>query len=413
MKLSQTDKGIEWLRLFDVDDQGDAACLIDKIKFVENRMLLSGLKERIIERAEQVGGKIGLYAEREVVDRYKEVMPLFHQKETDKGHLRAYGDSLAIPMPTELGSEGVIGSLITQLYRERPDVFFHHPAPNIIRDEKIQSFFLVTDLIGSGGQASSYLSALWKVASVKSWASLSWMNFEVIAYSGTERGLAVVQNHRSKPVVSIVLTCPTIDSCFTKEQATRIKKLCCKKDPIKSDPVASLGFGGAGALIGFEHGCPNNAPRILHQNKKNRWSPLFPKRVTLDFGLFFGSQSNQENLIAQLKRMNEMRLANGDYVASSAEGMTLVLVLAALRKGPRFDEAISRKTGLTIPEIKAFLDSLLKWGWIDDQRRLTKDGHSQLNHLRNEATQNKEGVSSDLESIYYPQQLRVPVESSS
>jgi len=420
IKLSQTNKGIEWIKQFDVEDQENAASLIDQIKLVDNQKLLSELHSMIVSRADCIGGRVGLYAEREVeLDGNKNPKGLFKQ-ELKNDQLRAFGEGPSLTIPTidghiEVGSEGVIANLITQLCRISPEMFYNHPRPDLIRDKKIQSFFLITDFIGSGGHIRDYLSAVWRVASVKSWASLKLMKFEVIAYSAVEQGIASIRRHNCSPHVSINFTCPTIDAVFAQQDAEKIKDLCVKKDPIKKDPVKSLGYEGAGALIAFDHGCPNNVPRILYQSKKNKdWKPLFPKRVTLEVNSIFGVNNDRLNLSQRLSKMNEKRLAGGNWIEKTHEdNRALVLVLVALRKAPRLDEAISRKTGLTIPEIKIIIEVMTRWGWLNDKRYLTDEGNNQLKYMRNMKGEKEPMLSTGSGIPYYPHQLRAPNESSS
>jgi len=419
-ELSQTDEGINWIKQFDSDDQDVAVSLIDHMRLVAHKELFSELENLIVQRAKIVGGRIGLYAEREMkMDSEKEPLPLFEQRVINS-HLRAYGkgplpiEPIDQSKPPEVGSEGLVSNLITQLCRKHSDIFFHHPGPDRIREKKIKSFFLVADFIGSGKRARNYLSAAWKVASVKSWDSFKLMKLEVVAFSGTERGVSLVEKHQSEPTVSLVLACPTVETEFDEEDARLVRGLCIKYDPIKRDLIESLGFRGTGALIAFAHGCPNNVPRILHKSsKRTNWAPLFPQRVTSEVNSIFGEQYDNKILLKRLQRMHETQLANGEwYDQTDDDGRLLVLLLASLKKGPRFNDAISRNTGLTIPEIKIFISKLTEWGWINDDRRLTNDGHKELSYVRG-----KKGFSKVLPSVpeesYYPQQLRAPRGASS
>jgi hypothetical protein len=115
---------------------------------------------------------------------------------------------------------------------------------------------LVTDFIGTGKQASTYIEAAWRIWSVKSWCSRRQFRFEVVAYSGTEKGCSEVRHHAASPEVRIVTPCPTIETVFDPVRAKRIKDLCERHDPVSRDPIASLGYGGVGALLAFAHGCP-------------------------------------------------------------------------------------------------------------------------------------------------------------
>lgn len=88
----------------------------------------------------------------------------------------------------EVGSEGLIAQLITELCRLPRSPFLNHPGPDEIRKRKVRRFIVLTDLIGSGRRARDYLEAAWQVRSVRSWSSLRLLRFEVLAYATTDHG---------------------------------------------------------------------------------------------------------------------------------------------------------------------------------------------------------------------------------
>lgn len=312
VKLSETDAGIAWLKQFDVDDQATAANLIDTMLLVSRDEFFERLRELILERSSQVNGRIGLYAEREIRKNRGILNRLFKE---NRG--RACGTGPAPVQPThvyapQVGSEGLVAWLITDLCREHPHRFLNHPGPDQIRRRKAHAFFLITDFIGSGTRACNYLQAAWRVASVKSWSSLHLLLFEVVAYSATDAGHSALKAHPSHPSVSLVIPCPTIESEFDSLAVDRIRSLCIRYDPIDHKPVEALGFGGAGALIAFAHGCPNNAPRILHKKstrKSTRWKPLFPARVTASTRALFGDRRDDATLTSLAMRKRPKRLS--------------------------------------------------------------------------------------------------------
>ena len=417
LKLSQTGKGIDWLKQFDPDDQGDAAKLIDHMRLVSHQEFAEQLQSLIIERAKAVDGPIGLYAEREI-RKWKGVPNRLFKEQRGNKNRRAYGVGPQPVSPTKaydpkVGSEGIVAWLITQLCNREPKLFLNHPGPDAIRKNRIRTCFLVTDFVGSGTRVINYLSAAWRIFSVKSWVSYKLFKFEVVAFSGTDKGVSKVEKHRCRPSISLVQSCPTIETVFKDEEAERIRQICIAYDPERSDLIDSLGFLGTGALIAFAHSCPNNTPRLLHKSGK-RWFPLFPARVTGEVSSVFEDRRDKDSLIDRLQRMNENRLASGEWFEqASKDGRSLILLLAALRKSPRFDEALSRNTGLTIPEIKIFIHALNEWKWIDDDRCLTDDGYKQLRYIRNIKATTQEVLSSVSEGLYYPQQLRAPRNASS
>jgi len=184
--------------------------------------------------------------------------------------------------------------------------------------------------------------------------------------------------------------------------------VCVRYDPLDHDPKEALGFGGSGALIAFGHGCPNNAPRILHRTGR-RWSPLFPGRVTARAVAVFGDRRDDDTLIKRLTRLREKRLKRGRWLTkTSVEGRLMVLLLAAVRRGPRFDEALARKTSLTIPEVHALVKKAAKWRWIDERRRLTDMGFGQLIYVR-ALRESAPALPPEPEAPYYPTSLRPPI----
>lgn len=410
-RLSDTEAAIRWLRQFEAGDQNDAVALIDAMVLVNHADFTSRLRELVIKRARSVRGRIALYAEREIRKRGKTPEPLFEES-LKKGPRHAFGPG---PAPVqmkrgsaEVGSEGLIAQFITELCREYPSDFFNHPGPDKIRKNAIRAFVLITDFIGSGRRSKLYLDAAWQVASVRSWWSYKLLQFQVLAYSATDEGRATLKEHPCRPTVEIVVPCPTIATEFKQPVANRMREMCVRLDPIDRDSKEALGFGGAGALIAFAHGCPNNAPRILHKKTKD-WLPLFPGRATAQTRAIFGDLRNLETLKKRLTRLGEKRLARGEWIRrTSHEGRLMILFLAAARTSPRFDEALARKTGLTIPELNALVANASKSGWIDSERRLTDTGFGQLKHAR--ALRSIVPVlPADPEDPYYPKSLRPPV----
>ena len=417
-KLSETEEGIRWIKQFREDDQLLGCYLLDAITLVGHEEFIAGLRQLIIGEFKNVNGVVALFAEREVKRGKNKVPHRLYKEPYTKKNRRAYGMGPQPVQPTKnydlkIGSEGIVSWLVSELCIEFPEKFVCHPSPDQIRKKKIRKFVLVTDLIGSGNRACEYLESAWRVASVKSWNSLKYLSFSVIAYSGTGLGIRNVKNHNTNPTICLVKPCPTIDSEFDIEKSIRIKSLCIYYDPVDNDSIESLGYKGSSALISFSHGCPNNMPRILHKHRKNIWEPLFPKRRTSALRHIFGEKDNSNELKKRLDRLHETKLAKGYWINKvSKEGQKMLIFLAALRRGPRFSEAIARKTGLTIPEIKILSKKAKQWGWVTESQYLTEVGKGQLSHAR-------KIIDSDVENeeenklTYFPKSLRAPIIVSS
>jgi hypothetical protein len=378
---------------------------------VSHDAFFDGMRDLVLERAEAHNGKIGLYAEREI-RAYKGVPNRLFRERPTKGSLRAHGGGPRPIQPTrtydpEVGSEGLVAWLITELCRQYRRKFASHPGPDEIRNGRIRAFFLLTDFIGSGRRASTYMSAAWRVASVKSWHSGSLLRSEVIAYSGTKAGVEKVRKHPFVQEAHLVMPCPTVFSEFDGERLEAIKALCTEYDPIKADLTSSLGYQGVGALVAFAHGCPNNVPRILNCAGKT-WVPLFPKRVTAASRQHFKRRRSVEFDAAYLQAMGQQRLAESPMLSRMTEnGRALILVLGALRRGPRVDEAIAARTGLSTVEVRSLVSLGYRVGWIDRRRHVTNSGINQLDHARMKLKAYGPLLPEPKEP-YYPTSLRVP-----
>ncbi len=409
-KFSEHSEAIKWLSQFSASDQSDAIELLDALNLISRDAFADGLSNLVVEVSQTIDGPVGLYIEREVPKQKGVPNRLF--KESRTKHKRAYGNGPNIIQPLseyaqEVGSEGLVGEICTELHRTDRKKFYVNPGPTQIRKQKIRAFVLVTDFIGSGARATDYLNAAWRLGSVKSWASLKYLNFHVVSFSGTASGIGKVQAHNSSPNLHQVLSCPTIDSAFDAEVAQRIKILCRKYSPVGRADEDALGFKGSGGLIAFAHGAPNNLPQILHKEGPG-WDPLFPGRSTSKVRSVFGEEPDEHSIAIRLQKLKESGIANSGWLSrKSKDGRSLILLMIALKKAPRFDDVLSRETGLTIPEIKSFVELLESWGWIDDTRRLTGEGFKQIRYARKTRKSPNTIPNEELE-YYYPKSLRMP-----
>lgn len=418
-RLSETTEGISWVDQFRPEDQRLACSLLNSLALIEHDELVSAIQDLISYVARNSNGVIGIFAEREIRRGKGGIPNALYEQPRRKKNRRAFGQGPQpvkpkLPYDMSVGSEGIIAWLVTDICKQHPGKFISHPSPDQIRKKKVRHFMLVTDMIGSGRRAYEYLNSAWKVASVKSWKSLGLIDFTVVSYTGTEAGISFSKSHKTKPEVRIARSCPTIFTEFDKNKVEKLRSLCIHYDPIDHDRTESLGYRGSEALVVFSHGCPNNVPRLLFKNgKRKSWKPMFPNRGTVASQNAFNSVKGESELRRKLARMNEVRLSRGDWMSLfSDEAKSMVLVLAAIRKGPRQSEAISRKTGLNIILINILLENANQWGWINANRRLTSIGKGQLNYARrvSEAPENSEKT---VKEHYFPKLLRGPVDVSS
>lgn len=403
---------LTWLRQFGTDE-AIAQKLLERLRFVSADEFRDGMTSLILERAGAGSTPIALYAERHI--RLQRGRPDRLFKEQGKVR-RAYG---AGPEPVraehrgrpQTGSEGIVANLITQVGRKHRSRCFDHPGPDTIRSKKVRRFVLVTDFLGSGTQASRYLDAAWRVASVKSWTSGKFLSFEVLCFSATNDGLSKVRAHPSKPMVFQVEACPTL-STYAPFEGPDLLELCRRYGPTDSETsIPRLGYGETGALIAFAHGVPNNAPRLIFAKGK-RWQPLFEARVTAQAALD-RHEKRDAKIIERFKILGESELARLDKLpAADIEIYRTALVLAALKKSPRTVEIVSARTGLRLSDCVNALHRVRAAGWIDSTNRLTEQAYVELEYLR-ARYEPPALVPRTAKSLYCPMQLRAPEESFS
>jgi hypothetical protein len=418
-----------WLQQFRLGDRSlakqlrEAFCLVSRDDFIDH------MRTMLISEANRTDGAVALYAERELGHRHGKPHRLF--KEVRKTPRRAYGAAgPAAVKPTKsydpsVGSEGIVAQMISELCHEFPKKFINHPGPEQIRRKQVRSFWVVTDLVGSGDRARRYIEAAWLVRSVRSWWSGRLIKFSVMAYSATESGDRYVSRHPCHPKVHIVLPCPTIDTTFSKPVAEQMKRLCTAYNPTDGEPGhgpwgwsgPSLGYGSAGALLVFAHGAPNNVPLIFHKaskNKNNPWTPLFPARVSAGIGKDeFGIGLTTEKINARLNNLGQQTLAKSNAIMkSNIPTAHIFLILGALSRPPRLnDRVLAGRTGLPTHELTRLLRVMTAHGWIDSQRRVTDQGAGQLAHAKKQLqlASNAMPIGNHELQPYYPTSLRQPV----
>lgn len=412
---------VAWLSQFSPEEQLPLAAMLRSMHLVSADDFMNRMRELVVQALGDGGrGPVGIYAEREVARNAAGITSLF--KQSTLPPRRAHGVasppvSPKLPWIADVGSEGIVARLITEIVRDYKGFAFNNPGPGLIRKYRIRRFVVVTDFVGSGKRVRDYLDSAWKVWSIRSWWSaraVRGMRFEVLAYSGTIEGCAYVQDHRASPEVRLLFPCPTIDSALSDELGEQVKAICVVRDPVEPDRVASLGYRGTGALIAFAHGAPNNVPRLLvDEGKKGRgrdYLPLFRRRSTASTRASFAS-SNASTAAALSSAL--IALGKSRFRGSLSERLTvgqlrMLLTLGALTRSPRTIVAISGRTGLTTVEVEEFLGKLKELAWIDSNFRITDRGQAQLKQAR-KYHRPVRSVPRLPDVYYYPSSLRAPV----
>lgn len=421
-QLSETTEAKEWLAKIEDADREIVSRWLDDLKLAsadEFRRKLLALIKREAQRLSP-DRPIALYAERELARRLGLTQYAFHQRPTRSAdgnvRMRAYGRAAKFKLQQsprtvrpEAGSEAIVANLLTQLQRGKSARFVLNPGPDEYRAKRISTAFIVSDFVGTGHRTYSFLDAFWRMPTVRSWRSLGLVRFHVVAFSATSRGAAHVVQHPIGADVHWVAACPTIDTCYSAFDATRLKEVLIRNDPRDHDPVDSLGYGGQGSMLVFSHGCPNNAPRLLYMGTQRR-PPLFAQRSNLmeDFSEAAATPTAGKRFERLAKSAGHAARLGDAH--TSIGGQERLLVLAALKAGHRLREQIAIATGLDLPNVEQALASLKSLGWVSVRNSLTDQGHRNLKAAGPfKLYEGDSKVLAARDEMYYPKLLRPPV----
>lgn len=403
-KLSETPLGVNWLKNFVSEEEKEvAATLINEILLVGRDTLNEGLHslvDGLLRNRQNPEDPIALFAERAVPKLDGKVLPLYPL--FGKGRATGPGMSPIVidPANQEIGSEGLVGNLITNFQRHNDGAVLSHPGPDTMRSSRVRHIAIVTDFIGSGKRVWEMLESFRAVATLRSWRSYGLIDFHVFAYSGTEEGLRQVRSSRLKPKVVTIAGCPTLYNTFTGAQLSNVIQLCRRYPRRHKHPT---GFLYSGALIAFAHGMPNNAPPILH-SRKNGWTPLFRGRSSVGMNKSFPSEG--ETLADRAARLLRIHVAHENLVDSTGRRWIMtMMVLSAIEEGARTAADISARSAIPLAETENILAFVQIARWATGRNALTTLGRQELGRLRRRRRRNPV-LPSKQSPFYYPTQLR-------
>ena len=326
-KLIHTEQGKKWLAQFDLLDQGVAIRLANSLTLISHTEFERNLIDKIRETASNVDGVVSVFAIRK------------------------------LSASSNQGSEVRVANIIRNICRYDPEKFLNHPEIGSMREAKCRAIILVDDFIGSGNRAWRFLSSFWLEKTITSWLSLKYINFHVVAYSGTENGINRVFKHKSAPQISIYRDAPTLPSMpWSKETKEEVENLCEKYGRIanKRRNHMWMGYNKGKSTLVFEHGCPNNTPSILWEPgfEGSNWIGLFPNRtISSSTSSVFPPEIVRGDPIQILQDIGQTKLASSASLLRRGEmGQTILLLLALIAKGRRKYSTLCFATGLNSQE---------------------------------------------------------------
>jgi hypothetical protein len=401
-KLLLTERGQEWLSQFDDLDKGMASRLVNSLTLVSHSSFDRTLDCLIRQTKDSVKGPIALFATRELKKKKKTEFVKDIVSTDTKLSLDA------VSRGSDLGSEARVAATIRSICKSSP-AFLNHPTVEQMRTQRCDAIVVVDDLVGSGTRSAEFLGAIWESRSIRSWLSRKNVQIIVICYAATKKGKARVERLMCHPTVKYEIACPVITSLpWPKKLRDRIDALCEKYGPSTSRPRIPLGYCDIGALLVFEHGCPNNAPSILWapQTTKTNWLPLFPDRTILPKEKSaFPSEIERRDPISVLVEAGQTRLSRAVTSAPPPISEETLLVLAFAAKRVLNAGALSFATGLTDRQCATILQDCVRWGFLTITYRLTDAGRAELKTAR-KVKKRCVSIAPKGEEDYYPRMLR-------
>lgn len=403
-KLALTERGQQWLNQFDEVDRRLVRDFLSMLTLVSHSEFERTIERLILRRMAKIEGAIALFAVRELpIDRrycyFNVACGPEGSKSTD-----------AVTRGADIGSEGRVASFLRNLAKAYPAKLLNHPTIESMRKARCRAIILVDDILGSGNQTSLFLSSMWGDSTIKSWMSLGYIQFEVICYAASKVGLRNVEKSRARPNIEYEYFCPTVADILPHQLRKPLRNIFNKYGIKTSRPNLICGYGNIGALMVFEHGCPNNTPAMLWapQTLKHPWFPLFPDRVVVgDTRSVFPPEIVSRDSVNVLLSVGHKRLAAvNPSVFQHPLSYAVLTLLALIAKGARTPSSLCYSLSMTVDDCNSLLEKCINAGYVTPKYRLTDAGHAELRGAVRTQQHFRKALPELGEDVYYPKSLR-------
>lgn len=354
--INQSKEIQTWLSQFGAGDQQVAKLLLSRIRFVSRDEFSSWLRRAI---GQLPAGTIhALYSVRKLG---KEQSCFWDQS----------GEPVVRP-GTSLGSEDLVYSLISNLVRSRNGELLDHPALSVLKEQRVRSYVLVDDSIGSGDRVSGFINAMLKHPTFLSWWSFGWVKIHIVSFArprqteakivdnvlGSDHGKRRFRKSRKIDFTSEVVYDVKWYEARWGEQYDQVVDLCRRqtKIPLKR----RLGYGDVMANIVFYHSVPNNLPGVLW-SKNKKWQGLMPGRAIPDW------------LQTLLDQQSPGKMSGDTFISDE-----MLKLLALVKRGVRNSRSIAIRLGVDHHYATELINHAIKLGLLTTQVRLTPVGQDRL-----------------------------------
>lgn len=344
----------QWLLQFPSHQQAIAGTMLSRLWFVGRDMYSEWLKRVLSELAPDQ--KHAVYAVRKL----EGTNPCYWQD-----------DGAPVPRsPQSLGSEDLVYSIISNAGRVSQGSLLDHPSLSDIKAERLHSFVLIDDSIGSGQRIVDFINAMLSHKQFMSWWSLGWVRIKVISFARTYSSERYIvhnvrgSNHpiRTFPkstkidfVSELRYDVTWLESRWGKDFHSIVD--FCRS--VTSIPwMMQEGFGGVMGNLIFYHSVPDNIPGMLWSDH-NGWLPLFPNR---------GLPSWTVSLLENSTTMPSIS------TAPDGPDKEMFRLIALIKSGVRTPLSLSLRMNCDPHFARALIARAQNAGLVSSNGRLTKAG---------------------------------------
>ena len=280
--LSDTDSAQTWLNQFEnIQDRSNATKLLNSLKYISNRDFENFIYEKLDDLYNTTHSRLAVYPVVAPLPNNIAGSKLFtgNFKEYYVNNTAVREDGRRI----QYGSEDRVGHILKMISRQHRgygSVSNIECCPTIqtIIKQGIKNIVFVDDICGSGKRFIDFFKKEIP-PELKRYISIHKVKIWFVCYGITLTGLKHIKSKikffKNNPDNIISKYIPLN---FDNILSDKIKDLCFKYTRKNyGNDSASLGYKNSIGGIVFEHGCPNNLPRILWDNNIN-WKALFKNR---------------------------------------------------------------------------------------------------------------------------------------
>jgi len=413
--LSSTEYSQKWLNQFEnIQDRSYARQLLDSLKYISLRDFEIALTRLLSDLKNSLNSRIAVYPVCAPLPNGILGQNLFNGNFADTSFQRA---PRYAGRRRQYGSEDRVGHILERISaanRGNNGISSIEvcPTKKTLIEQGIKDIVFVDDICGSGQRFFKFYKKEFP-ASLKRLLSIGEVRVWFICYGMTKAGKKFITNNLKyfkKNPNNIITYLPILD--FENLLTSDVRDLCFRYSrKVYGTESASLGYKNSIGGIVFEHGCPNNLPRILWDSKK-QWNALFHNRaVPEELRPSFSEESNID-FSEVLWGVNQQNLAIAllesiDNKSFDTDNRSIITLLGLINKGVRKQD-LATKMLIDTSRCEDFINKSLNGSLIEyhnTQLKVTSLGNCIINNFKKKYTRfTPENNIAYTPENYYPSQ---------